>query len=148
MSSIDGFANPVYKVNKWVGIDFDETLRMYDGGRPIMTMVRRIRHWLAMGLEIRIISARFAPDRDSPWIMANGGPDQEKFVQDWCEEHLGVRPVCQWGKSPGMIEFWDDKAVRVEANTGHRLSASDVERFGCGRECCIVARSPEEYERP
>jgi hypothetical protein len=108
---------------KWVGFDFDETLRRYDD-TPIEAMVVIAKSYLESGIEIRIISARFAPDRDSPWIMSNGGPDQERVVQDWCEVHLGIRPACQWGKSPGMIKFYDDKAVRVMANTGIDLYAT------------------------
>lgn len=122
--------------SKWIGVDFDETLRRYDGS-PIETMVARVKLWISQGREVRIITARVCPmDQESAWIHANGGPDQVAFVQNWCEIHIGIRLLVQWGKSKGMLEFWDDKAVRVEANTGRRMSVSAVEG-GCGGVCCV-----------
>lgn len=119
----------ITKKRKWIGVDFDETLRRYDG-TPIQAMVNRVQAWLADGVEVRIITARVAPRELSPnddWIMANGGLDQVKFVQDWLESIGLPRLAVQWGKSPGMLELWDDKVVRVEANTGRRLSPSGME---------------------
>lgn len=105
-------------MGSWIGVDFDETLRRADGS-PVEAMVSRVRSWLARGLEVRIVTARLAPDRDIGKELA--------LVRVWCVQHLGAALKVQWGKSSGMIELWDDKVVRVQANTGARLSPSQVE---------------------
>lgn len=111
-------------MGRWIGVDFDETLRRWDG-TPIELMVDRVKKWLAQGIEVRVVTARLcAYVQDQPF---DGILDQRKFVQDWCEEHIGYRLEVQWGKGPGMIELWDDKVVRVEANTGRQMSLSLVE---------------------
>ena len=112
---------------KYIGVDFDETLRKPDGS-PISLMVYRVNTWVESGMEVRIVTARVSTTDHKPgWIEQNGGPDQEKFIQDWCEKYMGKRFRVQSGKTSGMIELWDDKVVRVEANTGRRLSPSRLE---------------------
>lgn len=110
---------------RWIGVDFDETLRRADG-TPVELMVERVRAWIAQGIEVRIVTARLTPAEYHTHSPDFAG-DQHLFVSDWCDENIGVRLQVQWGKSPGMIELWDDKAVRVEANTGRRISPSSVE---------------------
>lgn len=130
---------------RWIGVDFDETLRRYDDS-PIAPMVDRVKRWLADGLDVRIVTARmyepqhhefdFPQDftdacvENSRWRTANGGPTiehQRELVQRWCEKHVGRRLPVRYGKGPGMIELWDDKAVAVEPNTGRRVSPCSTE---------------------
>lgn len=97
----------------WIGVDLDGTLAHYDGwlgpehiGDPIPAMLARVTTWLAQGREVRIFTARASV------------PAQIKPVEDWCLYHIGqVLPVTNV-KDFGMVELWDDRCVRVQANTG------------------------------
>jgi hypothetical protein len=99
----------------WIGVDLDGTLAKYDGwvgpdhiGEPIAPMVDRIKGWLGQGIEVRIFTARaFRAD-----------PDEISFIQDWVEKHVGVRLTVTCTKDYGMMQLWDDRAVRVVPNTG------------------------------
>ncbi len=97
----------------WIGVDLDGTLAMYDGwkgpesiGEPVGAMLFRVKKWIAEGREVRIFTARACV------------PDQIKYVEAWCLRHVGsVLPVTNI-KDFGMVELWDDRCVRVQANTG------------------------------
>lgn len=54
----------------WVGVDLDATLCYYDKwrgpthiGKPIPAMVSRVEQWLKDGKDVRIVTARVAPDK-------------------------------------------------------------------------------------
>lgn len=109
----------------WIGVDLDGTLAHYEGwkgethvGAPIPAMLQRVKDWLAQGREVRIFTAR---------VFEGGGDNKvrdvsvaRKVIEDYCLAHLGqVLPVtCV--KDYGMVEVWDDRAVRVVVNTGER----------------------------
>jgi len=117
--------------NGWIGVDLDGTLAHYDKwrgaeviGDPITAMVERVKNWLVAGIEVRIFTARvdggIAADKQMH-------PDAHKFrdveavraaIQDWCEQHIGVRLAVTNVKDFAMIELWDDRCVRVVPNTG------------------------------
>lgn len=109
-------------MNGWIGVDLDGTLAVYDGwrgpkhvGAPVERMVRRVREWLADGLDVRIMTARVcgADGRDVSEVRES--------IERWCLEHLGrVLPVTN-EKDYGMVELWDDRAVQVIPNTGIRV---------------------------
>lgn len=108
----------------WIGVDLDGTLAHYGGwvgpdhiGDPIAPMVERIKKWLGQGVEVRIFTAR-AWRADAAEISA---------IQDWAEKHVGHRLAVTCTKDYGMIELWDDRAVRVRAN--------------CGEPCCADHQS-------
>ena len=108
----------------WIGVDLDGTLARYDGwkgidhiGEPIEEMKARVLGWLGVGIEVRIFTARVGDQKDSRDVEA-----ARKHVEDWCEKHIGTRLQVTNLKDFGMIELWDDRAVRVEFNTGRRLS--------------------------
>lgn len=113
----------------WIGVDLDGTLAHYSGwtgggvGDPVPVMADRVRGWLAAGREVRICTARVA---ETGLPNQVGGFDDETFanaqraiIQDWTEKHFGVRLQVTASKDFGMVELWDDRAVRVVANTGH-----------------------------
>lgn len=113
----------------WIGVDLDGTLAEYGGwkgpdniGEPIPSMAARVRNWLAEGREVRIFTARVA--RTGLRNQVGGVDDdafadaQTKTIQDWTERHFGVRLPCTAIKDFGMVELWDDRAVRVRANEG------------------------------
>lgn len=112
----------------WIGVDLDGTLAEYGGwtggsvGEPIAAMAFRVRKWLAEGHDVRIFTARVAETGLRNQI---GGVDDKTFaeaqrvvIQDWCEKHFGVRLPVTATKDFGMVELWDDRAVRVKANEG------------------------------
>lgn len=102
----------------WIGVDLDGTLAQYHGwtedhsiGAPVELMVERIKSWLAQGVPVRIFTARVAHDEDG---------SVAKQVQEWCLKHIGVELPVTNKKDYSMIELWDDRAVKVVANTGER----------------------------
>jgi hypothetical protein len=122
----------------WIGVDLDGTLAHYDGwvhethiGDPIPIMANRVRAWLADGRDVRIFTAR-ADGGDV--AVAMGNPAGEAFrdvqriigiIQDWTEQHFGVRLPVTNKKDYGMVELWDDRAVQVVPNTGRRADGRD-----------------------
>jgi len=110
----------------WIGVDLDGTLAEYDHedvfpaiGAPIPAMVARVKEWLSRGQRVKIMTARAGRyDGRNEAILA---------VMEWTEMHIGTRLDVTNEKDYQMIELWDDRAVRVEANTGRRLSPSIME---------------------
>lgn len=119
----------------WIGVDLDGTLAHYDPlapagaiGKPIKPMVRRVKRWVKQGFDVRIFTARV----DGGKVAMSMGLVQEKevadlfaspedvtrLIQDWTEKHIGVRLPVTNAKDYGMIELWDDRAVRVAHNQG------------------------------
>lgn len=98
----------------WIGVDLDCTVAVYPPdnreqiGSPVPTMVNRIKIWLERGIEVRIFTARAAL------------PDQVALIREWCARHIGTELAVTNKKDFMMIELWDDRAVRVVANTGRR----------------------------
>lgn len=116
----------------WIGVDLDGTLAVFkntevwDGsiGDPVPDMVARVKVWLAAGRDVRIFTARVGnysfsdARRNDPRSVHY----QIKLIEEWCQKHLGnVLPITAQ-KDYGMVEMWDDRAVRVEMNTGRVLS--------------------------
>ena len=100
----------------WIGVDLDGTLAKYDGnyeqgkiGDPVRPMLRRVKQWVADGKDVRIFTAR-----------ANNAEDR-RAIGDWTEVWVGKRLPVTNVKEPGVEEIWDEKARRVEANTGRLI---------------------------
>lgn len=119
-------------MHEWIGVDLDGTLAEYTGwigpdhiGKPIVPMIERVRTWLTEGKDVRIFTARV----DGGTVALNtvnteGELTKEverirTMIQDWTEQHIGVRLPVTNQKDFGMVELWDDRAVRVMLNTGH-----------------------------
>lgn len=97
----------------WIAVDLDGTLAKYDGwkglehiGEPIPEMLFRVRKWLADGKTVKIFTARACV------------PECIPHIHTWCREHLGQALDVTNVKDFGMIELWDDRAVRVIHNVG------------------------------
>ena len=105
-------------------VDFDRTLAHYTTweangptlGNPIPAMVERVRRWIAAGEDVRIFTARAAPN--NPRL----GEDTVA-IQDWCREHVGMVLAVTNQKDFMTKAIWDDIAVTVEPNTGWRWAA-------------------------
>jgi hypothetical protein len=105
----------------WIGVDLDGTLAEYHGwqgiyhvGKPVPLMLERVKEWLQRGYVVKIFTARVCiaePDRS---VVIS-------IIQDWCETHGLPRLEVTNVKDFGMIELWDDRAIRVEVNTGRRI---------------------------
>lgn len=107
----------------WIGVDLDGTLAQYDRwrgpdhiGAPVPQMLERVKRWLAEGRDVRIFTARVwsdgTPERDAEARLAR------LSIAKWCKEHLGQVLAITNIKDYGMVELYDDRAVRVESNTG------------------------------
>jgi len=86
-------------------------------------MVQRVKEWLAQGREVRIFTARVAEvggySSDSGrYALGDFAAEQRATIEAWCEQHLGQKLQVTASKDFSMIELWDDRVVRVEANTG------------------------------
>lgn len=97
-------------------VDLDGTLAEYSGtfvaghiGKPIQRMMIRVREWLAKGETVVIFTARAC------------NPDEVSAVRTWLYAH--DLPDLQVTNIKGFdgLEFWDDRAIRVEMNTGRVL---------------------------
>lgn len=108
----------------WTGVDLDATLAEYDHwrgpehiGAPIMPMVERVQRWLAAGRDVRIFTARVCsaqPRGDLVKAVA--------AIDAWCLKHIGRCLPITSEKDYMMHVLYDDRAVRVEVNTGQLLS--------------------------
>lgn len=116
------------KSDGWIGVDLDGTLAKYDSwkgvehiGDPVPLMVSRVKRWLAQERAVKIFTARMS-GHGQPIIGTNTVADVVTPIEEWCETHIGQKLPVTNIKDFGMIELWDDRAVRVELNTGRQLS--------------------------
>ncbi len=102
-----------FQSKPWVGVDLDGTLAKWEAGsfdgsigEPVPAMLNRVRAWLAVGLTVKIFTARAA----DPTLIPG--------VRQWLSQHgLGDLEITN-AKDMDMVEMWDDRAVSVVRNTG------------------------------
>jgi hypothetical protein len=80
-------------------------------GAPIPGMVDLARRFLDDGVEVRIITARVAPEYDD-------NEEQRAIIRAWCIKHLGTVIPVQAHKCGRMERLYDDRAYGVQRNTG------------------------------
>lgn len=105
-------SNPINKDAGTIYVDLDGTLAHYEKweapeiiGQPIAPMMDRVRDWVLAGKRVKIFTARF--------------PEHHGFVREWLLAHgLGGIEVTNVKGIDGY-EFWDDRAVHVQRNTGY-----------------------------
>jgi hypothetical protein len=100
----------------WIGVDLDGTLArnpsmrdLENGitiGPPVPVMAARVRVWLAEGKTVKIFTARACDPNEIPAI--------QKWLSDNEFPNLEITNC----KDFDLVEFWDDRAIRVERNTG------------------------------
>jgi hypothetical protein len=100
----------------WYGVDLDGTLAVWNEnstldriGAPIHVMVDMVRSMVDNGIRVKIFTARACDPAQIPkiraWMSRHGLPDLEiTNVKDYHMERL-----------------YDDRAIRVERNTGRIL---------------------------
>ena len=110
------------KFTPMIAVDLDGTLAEYNGwkgldhiGDPVPLMLTRVRQWISEGKTVVIFTSR---------VTHNSGEDTSKafeYIYQWLEKHgLGGLDVTGL-KRKEFIEFWDDRAIRVQKNTGEVL---------------------------
>lgn len=122
------------KNSPWVGVDLDGTLAKHLEGRsvafgigePIPIMVARVKYWLENGMRVKIFTARVG--KSDVWSEQSKSFGDQKFIDNqiwminnWCRNVFGEELEITSEKDFLMTEFWDDRAVRVELNTGRRI---------------------------
>ena len=70
-------------------------------------MVDRVKRWLKEGKDVRIFTARDAKSYPA--------------IRRFCMRNFGKTLKITNIKDRFMIEFWDDRAVGVEHNTGKQI---------------------------
>lgn len=113
-------------MKKCIAVDLDGTLAFYDGwrgeehiGEPIPDMVTRIKHWLREGDEVVIFSARCDCVDNFKEITRI-----HKYLKK-----IGLPPLQVTNrKLKKFTEIWDDRAIRVEKNTGRISSQRKIRR--------------------
>jgi hypothetical protein len=106
--------------NGWIGVDFDGTLATDIGSIPIPAMVNRVKRWLSLGIEVRIVTARVASNPVDEWDYLHIGKEKD-FLNAWCLEHIGATLPITAQKDYRMYQLWDDRAVQVIKDTGERV---------------------------
>jgi hypothetical protein len=116
-----------YSVEKWIAVDLDGTLAIYDEwvspvhiGAPIHSMVERVKAWIREGADVRIFTARIAGFNINSSEEATTEEIEEirEAIEKWCSIHIGcVLPITN-KKDYGMEQLWDDKCVQVVTNIG------------------------------
>ena len=109
----------------WVGFDLDGTLAEYTEwkgpthiGKPIPRMVNLAMRYEKEGIGIKIFTAR----------VSSNNPDKEKALKaiiKWSYDVFGKPLEVTAEKDYGMIDFYDDRCHRVEANTGILLDIDE-----------------------
>lgn len=110
-----------FKLNGWIGVDLDGTLSLHEQGLnvnkeigdPIPIMAERVKSWLRQGWEVRIMTARVSSKL--PEVYRD---EQRKLISAWTKVHIGTALPAVSEKDFNMLEVWDDRARRVEHNTG------------------------------
>lgn len=103
-------------MSEWIGVDLDGTLAHYEKwmgkehiGWPVPLMLEQVKKWRVSGYTVKIFTAR-ASD-----------PDNIPFIRTWLKAHgLGELEITNV-KDFGCIALYDDRAYRVEKNTGRIL---------------------------
>ncbi len=101
-------------------VDLNGTLAYYDRndprwddptfiGDPVPAMLARVCRWLAQGHQVVVFTAR--PDTI----------DVDDAIKKWCRFHFGEELQIAREKKKYFSEIWDDKARRVEINTGREM---------------------------
>lgn len=120
------------KDDGWIGVDLDRTLAHYDTwkgedhvGPPIPKMLKRVKAWLKEGREVRIFTARVSHDGSAKRMLE--AQAALIAIHEWCIEHFDQPLPITCVKDFRMWELWDDRAVRIERNTGVRVSDTSLE---------------------
>lgn len=110
---------------EWIGVDLDGTLAFYEGykglfhiGPPVPAMVGRVKRWIAEGRRVKIFTARVGPLSPANQEAGISVEEVRTFIMQWSSVHIGNALEVTHEKDFGMVELWDDRAIRVLVNQG------------------------------
>lgn len=105
----------------WIGVDLDGTLALFDGwrgfehvGKPIPTMLQRVREWLQQGYRVKIVTARAAHPEGIPPI------------RKWLQKHGLNQVEITNSIDEDLIELWDDRGIQVRINEGMPVRSPSI----------------------
>ena len=114
----------------WIGIDLDGTLAEYDGwkgvehiGKPIPSMVKRVKEWISEGKDVRIFTARVCMSQSKKDLTT-----AHEAISAWCRKYIGKELKITAEKDWKLIKLWDDRCVSVIPNTGEIIPLDSNER--------------------
>lgn len=114
----------------WIGFDLDYTAAMGHNpyrsdviGEPVHAMIELMLKLIAEGKRVKIFTARVCETgQRSPWSgeVANWEyvEFQHNMIDAWCFKYLGLHLEVTCIKDFLCLEIYDDRAWRVEKNTG------------------------------
>lgn len=115
-------------MKRWVGVDLDGTLAhdqfgsIDEIGKPVKQMVELVKDLLRKGHHVKIFTARANP-------VSYDHPDELKQViaaiETWTLQHIGEVLEVTCSKDYAMIALFDDRAWRVERNSGRVIGWGD-----------------------
>jgi len=112
----------------YVGVDFDGTLAEYHSwlghttfGAPIQKTVERVKGYLALGMTVKIVTARACQHEETKASVA--------AIKAWCKEHIGQELEVTNQKDFGMMWLEDDRARQVLKNEGSFVSDVPAEEW-------------------
>lgn len=115
---------------KHIACDLDGTLAEYHGwqgiehiGAPIPRTLRAVQAALARGWRVSIFTARVAGSGDGDY---GDGDKARGFIDEWVRLHVGQALPITAVKHGYFDEFWDDKGLRLRANTGVNVLGGDL----------------------
>ncbi|WOO40920.1 hypothetical protein [Rubellicoccus peritrichatus] len=105
----------------WIGVDLDGTLARFSTwrgfghiGKPIKSMMERVRNWQKEGYKVKIFTARASiPDAIPP-------------VEKWLKKHKLAGLEVTNRKDFFMVELWDDRCIQVVTNSGKPIRSPSV----------------------
>lgn len=110
-------------------VDFDATLAEYDTykgplvfGKPIPKIVDRVKDWLKAGDQVVLFTARVNEPNPNLKLQIVLG------LHAWCQKNIGQVLEVTATKTKDMTDFWDDRAVQVERNTGKLVTGEGVDQ--------------------
>lgn len=115
---------------RYIAVDLDGVLAEYDHwtgdiGKPVQPMIDNVKQWLKDGHTVVIFTARVCYDPELYSSESNAHADlnfiatQRHLIEVWCKEHIGIILPITAQKNFLMTDFYDDRAWRVEKNTGY-----------------------------
>jgi hypothetical protein len=112
---------------QWVGFDLDGTLAVYDVwrgsyiGEPIETTCAIVRRLLEIGQTVKIFTARVASVHSPEEIE-----EQRNAITEWTTQVFGQPLESTAEKDNWMLEYYDDRAIQVEFNTGRLIQEKEI----------------------
>ena len=147
----------------WFAVDLDGTLTEWDGvwrgpsyiGAPIARTVRRVKHWLNQGKDVRIFTARVyvgpmptmhqsSALRDEWQQRRDEANECRQAIAALCTSLFGQALPITCEKDYHMVLLLDDRAQQVVPNTG-ALVQEELRRAVGGLKA-IAASSSEMAE--